>query len=86
MGNDIESFMCLLEHSTEYMSTLLFEDGSLKRPDVIEAVEIMEHFEKFKSIDDIKKVNNIHINKAIEELESNKELMKKLKEETNLYN
>lgn len=78
--------MCLLEHSTKYMNSLLFEDGSLKRPDVIEAIEIMEHFEKFKSIDDIKKVNNIHINRAIEELENNIELMKILKEETNLYN
>lgn len=86
MENDIESFMCLLEYSTKYMSTLLFEDGNLKLPDVIEAIEIMEHFENFKSIDDIKKVGNIHINKAIEELENNREMMKILKENTSLYN
>lgn len=88
MGTDIETFMCLLEHNTKYMENLLYNNPKniAELPDVVEAVEIMEYFERFKNIEDIKKANNIHINKAIEELENNKELMKILKEETNLYN
>jgi len=81
MGNEIESYMCILSY-TEYMINLLFHNEKDIRllPDVVEAVEIMSNFEKFETIDDIKKVKNIHIKRAIKELESNERLMKMLEE------
>lgn len=70
MGNDIEAFMCMIS-DTEYMKQLLFHNekdiGLI--PDVVEAIEIMSNFEQFKSIEDVKKINNKHIKEAIKELE-----------------
>lgn len=76
MKNEIESFMCLLMN-TQYLHKLLFSDKVEKYADV---VEILESWEKFSTVDDIKKLNNKHINKAIEEFENNEELMKVWKE------
>ena len=64
--------MCILMY-TEYLHNLLFSDDVEKYGDV---VDILENWENYQSIDDVKKINNVHINKAIEELENNKELMK----------
>lgn len=73
MGNEIEAYLCMLSY-TKYMINLLFHNKKDIRmlPDVIEAVEIMSNFEKFKSIDEIKKINNQHIQNAIKELEQEK--------------
>ena len=73
MGNKIEQYMCMLA-DTEYMIILLLhnEKDIATLPDVVEAVEIMEYFERFKSIEDIKKVDNNHIQNAIKELEQQK--------------
>lgn len=73
MGCEIEQYMCMLA-DTEYMINLLIhnEKDIATLPDVVEACEIMEYFERFKSIEDIKKVDNIHIQNAIKELEKQK--------------
>ena len=73
MGNEIESYLCMLSY-TDYMINLLFHNKKDMKelPDVVEAVEIMENFEKFNSIDEVKKVDNIHIQNAIRELENKK--------------
>ncbi len=83
MGSDIESFMCLLMR-TEYLNELLFKNSQTieKYADVI---GILENWERYKTVEDVKKENNEHINKAIEELENNDKMMKILKEETSLY-
>lgn len=51
MGNEIESYLCMLSY-TDYMINLLFHNKKdiKELPDVVEAVEIMENFEKFNSI------------------------------------
>lgn len=73
MGNEIESYLCMLSY-TDYMINLLFHNKKdiEELPDVFEAVEIMENFERFNSIDEIKKVDNVHIQRAIKELENKK--------------
>ena len=104
MGNEIESYLCMLSY-TDYMRDLLLNNKKdiKELPDVVEAVEIMQDFEqfnnidmrdllfepknlekhrdiieilghdeKFKSIEQIKKINNIHIQNAIKELEKPK--------------
>ena len=72
MKNEIESYLCMLSY-TDYMINLLFHNKKDIKdlPDVTEAVKIMENFEKFNSIDEIKKLDNIHIKNAIKELEKN---------------
>lgn len=70
MGSEIEAYCCMLLN-TKYMRDLLFEPKNLeKHRDII---EILGHDEKFKSIEQIKKINNIHIQNAIKELEKQKE-------------
>ena len=58
------------------MINLLFHNKKdiKELPDVVEAVEIMQDFEQFNSIDEVKKVDNIHIQNAIKELESKNNL------------
>ena len=67
MENEIESY-------ADYMINLLFHNKKdiKELPDVVEAVEIMQDFEQFNSIDEVKKVDNIHIQNAIRELENKK--------------
>ena len=74
MGNEIESYLCMLSY-TDYMRDLLLNNKKdiKELPDVVEAVEIMQNFEQFNSIDEVKKVDNIHIQNAIKELEKQKE-------------
>ncbi len=83
MGSDIEAFVCMI-FNTNYMIELLYG-----HPENLEKyanmIEILENWENFKSVEDIKKLNNKHINKAIEEIEQDNVLMKTLKDETSLY-
>ena len=71
MGNDIESFMCMILN-TEYIINLLFHSDNVEK--YKEEIDIIENWEKFKSIDDIKKIHNKHINEAIKELENHKKI------------
>lgn len=75
MRNEIESYLLMLSY-TDYMINLLFHNKKdiKELPDVVEAVEIMQGFEQFNSIDEVKKVENIHIQNAIKELESKNNL------------
>ena len=75
MRNEIESYLLMLSY-TDYMINLLFHNKKdiKELPDVVEAVEIMQDFEQFNSIDEVKKVENIHIQNAIKELESKNNL------------
>ena len=56
MKNEIESYLCMLSY-TNYMINLLFHNKKdiKELPDVVEAVEIMQNFEQFNSIEEIKK-------------------------------
>ena len=73
MENEIESYLCMLSYA-DYMINLLFHNKKdiKELPDVVEAVEIMQDFEQFNSIDEVKKLDNIHIQNAIKELEKQK--------------
>ena len=73
MENEIESYLCMLSYA-DYMINLLFHNKKdiKELPDVVEAVEIMQDFEQFNSIDEVKKVDNIHIQNEIKELEKQK--------------
>lgn len=68
MGSEIEAFVCEILN-TKYMINLLFHADNIEK--YKEEVDIIYNWEKFNSIDDIKKINNIHIQKAIQEIEKN---------------
>lgn len=82
----MESFMCILMN-TEYLNKTLFRTNNIdKNSTILKAVNILENFEKYKTIDDIKKENNEHINKAIEEFENNPLLLIQWEEIQKEYN
>lgn len=66
MGNEIEAFACEILH-TEYMLNLLFHSDGVEKHK--KEIELLENWEKFKSIEEIKQIDNKHIQNAIKELE-----------------
>ncbi len=69
MGNEIEAFVCEILH-TEYMLNLLFHSDGVDTHKM--EIELLENWEKFKGIEEIKQIDNKYIQNAIKELEKNR--------------
>ena len=82
MSSDIETFICVIEN-TEYMINLLFESGKLVE-EYEEEINILENWENYKTIKDVVKLNNEHINNAVREILKNQDLIKELMESTDI--
>lgn len=66
MGNKIESYCCMIQN-TKYMTNLLFHSDDIEK--YKKEIDILFNWERFKSVEEIKNIDNFHIQKAIEELE-----------------
>lgn len=67
MGSDVEAFCCEILN-TQYMTKLLFHTDKLEN--YKDVVDILFNWEKFNNINEIKELNNVHINNAIKEIEN----------------
>ena len=65
------------------MINLLFESGKLVE-EYEEEINILENWENYKTIKDVVKLNNEHINNAVREILKNQDLIKELMESTDI--
>lgn len=79
MSNDIEKFINLI-YETDSMYNLRLTD--FKK--FLKCVRQTQEWNKFRKVDDIIKLNNIHINNAIKEILENKRFLNIIKEDTNI--
>ena len=72
MSNRQERLITLILWHTEYMSNLRRENLN----EALECVNLLDPWTKFNSVDEILEIKNKHIQETINEIKSNKELLK----------
>lgn len=81
MSSDVERFINLI-NMTDYIKDLVFskKENIEKYKDVIEMLD----WNKYKDVQEVIKLNNMHINNAIKEVLSNEKFVNIIKEDTNI--